>query len=76
MNWLRTQMDSLLWVFFSGGAGLWLLIQPATMMRWVQESRPAVLLDKTVGVLIIRVVAGLMLLVALLIFASTLRAGH
>jgi tetrahydromethanopterin S-methyltransferase subunit D len=75
MTWVRMQMESLVVVGLAAGSGLWLLIRPSTMMQWVQESHPEAPLDSAVGSWIIRSVGMLLLVFAILIFASVLRAG-
>jgi hypothetical protein len=67
-------MDSLIVVLLAGGVGLWLIIRPSTMLGWVQQNHPDVPLDKNVAFVIIRAIAGVMLILATLILISTLRS--
>jgi hypothetical protein len=38
-EWLKTRSDSFLNIILLGGGGVWFLIRPDTMVKWVNESR-------------------------------------
>ena len=74
-EWFAMHTGPLVVIFATGGFGLWLLMRPTIMVRWVQQANPETPFDSRVAVVIVRVVAAVMLAFATLILASILRSG-
>ena len=73
MNWLQTQVGPLVVGAIAGGVGVWLLISPSTILKWVQDAHKDVAIDQRQAFIIIRIIASVMLAIAVVILVSILR---
>ena len=72
-EWMRVQWDTLIIGVLFSGAGVMLLARPAIGVSWARAAYPEVSADDKRALLIIRIVAAMMLGLAIIILASILR---
>src|SRR2546426_4227041 len=74
-EWSEAYKGPLLVVCFLIGSGVWLLLRPSTMVRWVQEAHPEAPPERWVGLglVIVKMGGTLFLAFAVLILVSVLR---
>ena len=73
-GWFAMHTGPLIVICAASGFGLWFLVRPDTMVRWVQEANPETPLDSRAAMVIVRVVAAILLGFAILILASILHS--
>ena len=69
-GWARTHAGPLVTVCLAGASGVMLLARPTIGMNWARAAYPEIRPDSRLGLLIVRIVAGMLLAFAALILSS------
>jgi len=74
VEWLKTRSDSFPGIFCLGGAGIWFLIRPGTVIKWVHQSRQTAASESEQRgeLLTVRLLSAMLLGMAVLMLATIL----